>query len=163
MRQLQMQVSGQQFWEMEKGELEQQFPQVPEALWERYFAQRKQSDLNRVEAYLDHNKIHVLLFTNPSYPSLLKEIYQPPALLYYKGNFAPADLNIAIVGSRKADHYGLNVAEQLGSQLSCAQVCIVSGLARGIDAKAHQGALDGAAGTNRVSRQTAKKKYRIIP
>ena len=147
MRQLQMQVSGQQFWEMEKGELEQQFPQVPEALWERYFAQRKQSDLNRVEAYLDHNKIHVLLFTNPSYPSLLKEIYQPPALLYYKGNFAPADLNIAIVGSRKADHYGLNVAEQLGSQLSCAQVCIVSGLARGIDAKAHQGALEGAAGT----------------
>ena len=102
---------------------------------------------SKVEAYLHQNQIHILLYNNPSYPTLLKEIHQPPALLYWKGNFAPSDLNIAIVGSRKADHYGLSTAEQLGSQLSKAQVCVVSGLARGVDAQAHRGALEGTGGT----------------
>ncbi len=147
LRQLQSSISGLQLWEMDQAELLQRFPAVPAELWDIFCTRKKQINLSKVEAYLHQNQIHILLYNNPSYPSLLKEIHQPPALLYWKGNFAPSDLNIAIVGSRKADHYGLSTAEQLGSQLSKAQVCVVSGLARGIDAQAHRGALEGVGGT----------------
>lgn len=145
--QLQTQTTGQQLWEMTEAELQQHFPQVPASLWEQFSARKKQTDLSKVEAYLQQNQIQILLSASPSYPPLLKEIHQPPALLYCRGNLAPASLRIAIVGSRKGDSYGLSAARQLGSELSRSGVCVVSGLARGIDSKAHQGALEGPAGT----------------
>lgn len=152
LRQLQGVASGEQLWALSQAELQHHFPQVSADLWELFCAQRNQTDLSKVAAYLQQNQIYMLRYTDPSYPALLKEIHQPPALLYWKGRLKPADLQqssfpIAIVGSRKGDQYGLATAEQLGRQLSQEQVCVVSGLAHGIDASAHRGALEGEGGT----------------
>ena len=147
LRYLQQQTTGQALWAMNTAEQLQRFPKVPAELWEKLSARKQQFDLSKVEAYLHQNQIHILLYNNPKYPALLKEIHQPPAILYWKGNLHTADLSIAIVGSRKADLYGMTTAEELAAQLSREQVCIISGLARGIDARAHKGALEGQGGT----------------
>ena len=79
---------------------------------------------------------------DPGYPPLLAEIPDPPSLLYVRGSIEPADqLSIAIVGSRKCTPYGLRIAERLASSLARVGLTVVSGLARGIDAAAHRGAL----------------------
>lgn len=147
LRMLQQCTTGEQLWRMSYSELMQQFPEVPASMWDVWVTRRTQIDLSKVESYLYQNNIHITRFSNPSYPTLLKEIHQPPAILYWKGNLAPAELNIAVVGSRKADQYGLASAEYLAKELSQAGVCVVSGLARGIDSRAHRGALEGSGGT----------------
>jgi DNA processing protein len=77
-----------------------------------------------------------------AYPELLKHIYDPPIVLYVKGELLPKDKNaVAIVGSRMTTHYGIEVARKLGYQLAYLGVTVVSGGARGIDTAAHQGAL----------------------
>jgi DNA processing protein len=77
------------------------------------------------------------------YPPLLREIYDPPIVLYVKGSITPQDKNaVAIVGSRQTTHYGLEVARKLGYQLAYVGVTVISGGARGIDTAAHQGALN---------------------
>jgi DNA processing protein len=76
------------------------------------------------------------------YSKRLEEIYDPPAILFGKGTVLPCDeLAIAIVGTRHASAYGIKVADQLARGLALAGLTIVSGLARGIDAAAHRGAL----------------------
>lgn len=76
------------------------------------------------------------------YPDALKAIHDPPLALYVRGSFVPADAHaLGMVGSRKATHYGLNVADRMACQLAQTGFTIVSGLARGIDTAAHQGAL----------------------
>ncbi len=88
------------------------------------------------------NNIQILIDTEESYPRALREIHDPPGILFVQGEIRPADaLAIAIVGSRHATHYGLAQAERLGASLSQAGLTIISGLARGIDAAAHRGAL----------------------
>ncbi len=76
------------------------------------------------------------------YPALLKQIYDPPPVLYLKGTLTRADtLGVAIVGSRRCSLYGQEQAARLAHLLAAAGFTIVSGLARGIDSAAHQGAL----------------------
>lgn len=76
------------------------------------------------------------------YPEPLERIPDPPPLLYCKGKIEPADeLAVAIVGSRKCTPYGLRTAERLAQSLARVGLTVVSGLARGIDASAHRGAL----------------------
>lgn len=73
-----------------------------------------------------------------SYPKLLKEIYDPPIVFYYRGEIIPQDEKaIAVVGSRKMTGYGEAVTEQFVTELSQAGLTIISGLARGVDTKAH--------------------------
>ncbi len=89
-------------------------------------------------------KHHVELLTQTSdaYPQELREIHDPPGVLFLRGQFLPADnLAVAIVGTRHATPYGLDQAERLASGLSRAGFTIISGLARGIDAAAHKAAL----------------------
>jgi DNA processing protein len=82
------------------------------------------------------------------YPELLKQIGDPPLVLYQHGQFVPEDaLAIAIVGSRHATSYGLKQAEKLARGLALAGFTIVSGLARGIDQAAHRGALEAGGRT----------------
>lgn len=82
------------------------------------------------------------------YPRSLVEIADPPGVLYLRGSIEPRDaLSIAIVGSRHATRYGLLVAERLAASLSRAGLTIISGLARGIDAAAHRGALSAGGRT----------------
>jgi DNA processing protein len=77
-----------------------------------------------------------------AYPRSLREIHDPPAVLFMRGTLLPQDaLSVAVVGSRHATRYGIAQAERLASGLSRAGLTIVSGLARGIDAAAHRGAL----------------------
>ncbi len=79
---------------------------------------------------------------DPEYPALLREIYDPPVVLYVKGELLARDKNsVAIVGSRMTTHYGIEVARKLAYQLAYLGVTVVSGGARGIDSAAHQGAL----------------------
>ncbi len=87
----------------------------------------------------------VLTLGDTRYPQLLRETYDPPIVLYSSGNLQRAleQPVVAIVGSRHCSTYGRNVAEMLGRELAMRGVTIVSGLARGIDSAAHQGALDG--------------------
>ena len=76
------------------------------------------------------------------YPELLRQIYDPPLVLYVKGELLPKDKNaVAMVGSRLTTHYGIEVARKLAFQLAYLGVTVVSGGARGIDSAAHQGAL----------------------
>jgi DNA processing protein len=84
----------------------------------------------------------VLTQTAPGYPPLLREIHNPPIVLYVWGSMAERDrLAIGVVGSRRASHYGTECAKKLSYQLAYAGMTVASGLARGIDTAAHQGAL----------------------
>ncbi len=91
----------------------------------------------------------VITIDSPLYPELLKNIASPPNVLYYRGRLL--DLNkhlcIAAVGTRKATHYGKSCAFNLAKSLSQSNVVVVSGLAMGIDAKAHEGAIAGGSPT----------------
>ncbi len=92
--------------------------------------------------------VEIVTFHDPRYPVRLKEIYDPPILLYARGR---AELlvtdSMAIVGSRRPTPYGRSVAEKFGRELSLAGLTIVSGLARGIDSAAHRGAAAGSGET----------------
>lgn len=85
-----------------------------------------------------------LTLTDERYPTLLRETYDPPIVIYWLGDFATAlaQPTIAIVGSRHCSTYGRNVAEKLSRELAERGVTIVSGLARGIDSAAHRGAVE---------------------
>ena len=85
---------------------------------------------------------YVLIPQDEEYPPLLKQIYDPPIVLYVKGKIKTIDRNpIAIVGSRLTTPYGIDVARKLAFELAGNSVTIVSGGARGIDTSAHKGAL----------------------
>lgn len=147
LRELQQKITGEKLWHASIAELEQELPELPTEYKTQLLEGRRTYDLGKIEQYLLQNQIHILLHCNAEYPLRLKEIHQPPAILYYKGNFVNQPLQIAIVGSRKGDYYGVEVAEKIASQLSYSNVPVVSGLARGIDAAAHKGAIVGQGGT----------------
>jgi len=86
--------------------------------------------------------IRFITYHDKNYPSLLKEIHDPPPFLYVKGDVEILNRPmIAIVGSRLASVYGLKIATNLALELSGLGIIVVSGLARGIDTAAHQGAI----------------------
>ena len=86
--------------------------------------------------------LRVLLEADAEYPERLRQIPDPPGALFIAGRLLPQDsLAVAIVGTRHATHYGLQTAERLAGALAQAGYTVVSGLARGIDAAAHRGAL----------------------
>ena len=98
--------------------------------------------LRDAENIMQRKDIQVLILTDREYPSLLKNIYAPPPVLYVRGKLPDSATNtVAIVGSRRASQYGRQIAERLGYELSQAGVTVISGLAYGIDAMAHRGAL----------------------
>jgi DNA processing protein len=91
---------------------------------------------------IQKHKIKVITILDEEYPLRLKEIHDPPIVIYVKGQLLPQDLvNIAVVGSRRASYYGLICAEKFAYQLAGLGITITSGGARGVDAAAHKGAL----------------------
>lgn len=92
--------------------------------------------------------IQIIGRDDPAYPAALRVIADPPEVLYVRGTLRDQDgTAVAIVGSRRASAYGLAVAEWLGQELAWCGVTVVSGLARGIDAAGHRGALAGGGRT----------------
>lgn len=92
----------------------------------------------------------VLAWGSAGYPTGLDALADPPPVLFVRGGLLPCDAGtraVAIIGSRRASPYGLRVARALAGDLGRAGITIVSGLARGIDAAAHQGALDAGGRT----------------
>ncbi len=87
--------------------------------------------------------LFVLTMDDAAYPARLRNIYDPPVLLYGKGSMPLFDdeVTVAVVGTRKCTPYGLHAAEQLGYEMAKSGAVVVSGLAKGIDAAAHRGAL----------------------
>lgn len=96
---------------------------------------------------LKRKKIGICTMVSHDYPPLLKEIHAPPALLYYKGSMdVLKEKALAVVGSREASRAGTANIRHISRELAEAGVCIISGMARGIDAAAHRGALDAECG-----------------
>ncbi|MCX7843007.1 MAG: DNA-processing protein DprA [Clostridia bacterium] len=87
------------------------------------------------------NGIDVITIQDETYPWYLKNIYDPPVVLYKKGKLVPDESMVAVVGSRKATRYGLDMAERIACELSARGIAVVSGMARGVDSYAHRGAL----------------------
>ena len=109
---------------------------------------RSQIDLDAEMAKLDKHHVTVLTWEDDAYPSLLKQIYAPPPVLYVRGTLSIDDeWAVGVVGTRRATSYGKQVARMLGADLARSNVTVVSGLARGIDGIAHQAALDAGGRT----------------
>lgn len=109
---------------------------------ERIAATRDDFDTEKELAFADKLDVWLVHLEDSRYPPALKAIYDPPPVLYVKGSLQRTDsLAMAIVGSRRCTHYGHEQANRFAHLLSSAGFTIVSGLARGIDTAAHQGAL----------------------
>ena len=102
---------------------------------------RDHFDLAKEEEKIAKTGAEFITTRDAGYPTLLKEIHDPPIGLYRKGSYAFEHPCLAIVGSRQTTLYGQSVAKRLGAELAKLGFCVVSGLARGIDTAAHEGAL----------------------
>ena len=110
--------------------------------------------------WLEDSQNHIVTLGDSDYPQALLNISDPPLLLYVKGRLDLLNRNtLAIVGSRSATPQGLNNAEEFAMTLSEAGLCIISGMAHGIDAAAHRGALRGLSSTIAVVGTGLDKVY----
>lgn len=105
------------------------------AEWQKHF------DLAREEERSAKSGASFLSVRDPQYPPLLREIHDPPIGMYRLGAYGFDAPCVAIIGSRKTTLYGQTVAKRFGAELARFGFCVVSGLARGIDTAAHEGAL----------------------
>ncbi len=102
----------------------------------------KKEDLNKELDLIKRLNLQIVTLDDKNYPANLKNIPDPPIVLYIKGEIKKEDNNsIAIVGSRRASFYGLSSTENFARELSERGFTIISGMARGIDTQAHKGAL----------------------
>lgn len=98
--------------------------------------------LKRYEEYIVQNNIQIINITDKEYPEKLKNIYDPPITIFAKGNISLLNsCSIAVIGCREASKYGLNVAKKMSYDLASQNIVVVSGMAKGIDAMAHRGAI----------------------
>lgn len=115
---------------------------IEENIAQEFAVKRNEINPDKIMGELAGEKINLLTINDKKYPRLLKEIYNPPWLLYYKGNI---DINnefaFGVVGTRKASSYGRQVAESIVRDLVNNNLVIISGLALGIDAIAHETAV----------------------
>jgi len=108
----------------------------------RLAAIRADVDLDALWDRISKQGVQILTSEDQAYPPRLKEIEQSPPVLYVRGEWLAEDqFAVAVVGTRRITSYGRQITEQLASFLAASGVTVISGLARGIDAAAHQGAL----------------------
>lgn len=120
-------------------------PETIESIMSRELDSRAEVELERVKKLGGD----ILILDDGSYPQLLREIADPPITLYVRGAWETslAQPCVAIIGSRMCSTYGTNAAEMLSRDLASRGICVISGLARGIDTAAHRGAMRGAGKT----------------
>ena len=111
---------------------------------ETFLRLRDKIDLDKTFEEVEKRGVNVLSFDNDKYPRMLRQIYNPPMVLYYKGNLLSCNLDrtVAFVGSRKASSNGKDSVKSIISDFSGTDICIVSGLAEGIDATSHRSAIE---------------------
>ncbi|MBM3319129.1 MAG: DNA-protecting protein DprA [Candidatus Eisenbacteria bacterium] len=108
-------------------------------------------DVERVRRGLERSGAEILPFDDPSYPSLLKEIHDPPLVLFVKGDLRFLSRpTVGLVGARKADPGAAAWTEEMAFTLARSGFVVASGLARGIDAAAHRGALRAGGATTAI-------------
>lgn len=108
----------------------------------------REVDVSAELAAIEKGRFSVVTLDDPAYPAPLKQIYDPPPVLYVKGALKAEDRHaIAVVGARRCSHYGAMTAERLAAQIAGVGLTVVSGMARGIDTAAHRGALKGGGRT----------------
>ncbi len=117
---------------------------------EEILNREKRDRVDSVNDLMLKNDIKIITILDTNYPEKLKQIYDPPVVLYYRGKLRLSEFSIAIVGSRKTTNYGAYTAKKLSYELAMRGVQIVSGLARGIDSIAHEGCLDAGGKTAAV-------------
>jgi DNA processing protein len=135
------------FMQQEASALYDQAPEISLDKWNAWCSFRSSSRYDNRCQELDRLGVGILLNSDADYPQSLSHVYRPPAILYIRGNLNLSGLNIGMVGSRRATAYGKNVAYSMAKALAAENVCIISGLAKGIDVNAHKGALDGGGRT----------------
>jgi DNA processing protein len=116
-------------------------PETIDSIVKAEFHEQAEKELERVKGIGGD----ILILDDGSYPAILREIDDPPITLYVRGDWqACFDLPcVAVIGSRMCSTYGQNASEMLSRDLASRGICIVSGLARGIDTAAHRGAIQG--------------------
>jgi DNA processing protein len=120
-------------------------PETIESIIKREFEEKAGQELERVKRLGGD----ILILDDGSYPSYLREIADPPITLYVRGDWQGCfeQPGVAVIGSRMCSTYGENAAEMLARDLASRGICVISGLARGIDTAAHKGAMRGGGKT----------------
>ena len=109
---------------------------------------------------LEAQQVQALTWHDPEYPAPLKEIHDPPPVLYVRGRLLPEDQrSVAVVGTRRVTAYGRQVAQQFSHDIAQSKVTVVSGLAYGVDAVAHRAALEAGGRTIAVMASGADVIY----
>ena len=111
---------------------------------ENFLRLRDKVDIDKAVKEVEERGINYFVFEDEKYPYMLKNIDNPPSVLYYKGDLKSCNLErtLAVVGSRRATRYAKEALEKIISEFQNTDICIVSGLATGIDTTAHVAALD---------------------
>ena len=133
---------------------------ITSSLVRKIVEERDKLPLEKELELIDKHSCELITINNDAYPPLLRNIYDPPNVLYVKGNLpSPESSAFAIVGTRGATSYGLNTCRELSQQLASRGITIVSGLATGVDTFAHQGALDAGGHTIAVMGNGLSRVY----
>ncbi len=111
---------------------------------EKFLRLRDKTDPDKALQLVKERGVKYLTFEDEQYPQMLRNIYDAPSVLYYKGDLFDCNLDktLAVVGSRRATSYAKDALAKIISELNGTDICIVSGLASGIDTTAHVSALD---------------------
>jgi DNA processing protein len=121
---------------------------LPKRALKNFSTLRGEIDLDRLYQSITESDVTVLTLLDEAYPALLREIDQAPPVIYVKGVLTPADdFAVAMVGTRRVTAYGQQVARDTSTYLASHGLTIVSGMARGVDALAHQHALQAGGRT----------------
>lgn len=132
---------------------------IPAKVFSQLRQERDVFDWDTFQRRLSFYGVRPVALWDDDYPSWLPFIAQPPLVLFCQGTMERDSSSIAIVGSRKASPYGLNAAETLAAELAAQGLTIVSGGARGIDTRAHRGALKGKGRTVVVAANGLDRTY----
>ena len=116
--------------------------------WDSFVSRAWEKDADNELETIVRKKLSVILWVDPEYPEILKQISGPPAMLYYRGDTSLLkNYSLAVVGSRQSSRYGQEIAMNICRDISSAGLTIVSGFAYGIDRQAHLAAVDNTGGT----------------
>ncbi|MDD5043558.1 MAG: DNA-processing protein DprA [Patescibacteria group bacterium] len=140
------------FSELKKAGLE-------ENIAEEFIIKRQEIEPDREWQKVEEENLKIITIKDAGYPKLLKEIYNAPYLLYYRGSLHDInnDFTIAVVGTRKISPYGRQVTEEIAARLAQNKITVISGLALGVDALAHLAALNNRGKTLAVLGSGADK------